>query len=306
MGVAEGFGTPDWRVVAGVRFQRTPEEPVQQPLVVKVEPKDTDGDGLTDDTDPCPVQAETVNEYEDQDGCPDQIPDTDGDGILDPADQCREQPEDADAFQDQDGCPEPDNDADGILDASDRCVNEPGVIEMKGCPDPDRDGDTVVDRLDNCPDEAGQPALQGCNKDQLVKISGGKLEILDVVYFQTNKALIQKKSFGLLDNVAAVMAQHPEIRKIRIEGHTDDRGNDDFNKRLSQSRADEVMAYLIKRGVAPERLEAMGHGEEKPIADNATPAGRATNRRVEFHIVGDTDGTIEQRRTGPTGDTIDD
>jgi MYXO-CTERM domain-containing protein len=293
MGVAEGFGTPDWRLVAGVRFQHTAAEPVQQPLVAEIAPKDSDGDGLLDDADACPTQAETINEHEDQDGCPDQIPDTDGDGVLDPVDQCREQPEDVDQFQDENGCPDPDNDADGILDASDRCVNEPGVIEMKGCPDSDRDGDTVVDRLDNCPDEAGKPELDGCTQKQLVKITGGKLEILEIVHFRTSKADIQKQSFALLDNVAAVIAQHPEIRKIRVEGHTDDRGIDANNKKLSQMRADSVVAYLIKRGIEPERLEAVGHGEEKPVADNATADGRTANRRVEFHLVGDAAGDVE-------------
>jgi outer membrane protein OmpA-like peptidoglycan-associated protein len=162
---------------------------------------------------------------------------------------------------------------------------EPGPKETGGCPDPDRDKDTVVDRLDNCPDEPGKPELQGCKEKQLVRIAETSIEILEVVQFEYNKAVIQKRSFKLLDDVARVIVAHPELEHIRVEGHTDDRGNDAYNKKLSQARAESVQRYLTEHGVAAGRLEAVGYGEEKPLGDNTTEAGRTQNRRVEFRIL---------------------
>ncbi|WP_428262479.1 OmpA family protein [Haliangium sp.] len=329
VGINRGFGTPDWRLLIGARFGVGERS---APLVV-----DSDGDGLPDDEDACPHEAETVNDYQDQDGCPDEL-DSDGDGLADAVDQCPQEPEDVDAFQDEDGCPDldsdgdglddakdpcpqepedvdgfeddngcpdPDNDGDTVLDVDDACINEPGVVAQRGCPDPDRDGDTVVDRLDNCPDEAGDPANNGCEKKQLVAITDDKIELIDNVYFRTNRDVIQPRSYQLLQNVAGVLISHPQVR-IRIEGHTDDRGRDAYNKALSQRRANAVRAFLIKEGVAADRLEAIGYGEERPIATNDTPEGRATNRRVDFNIISGADGNaIEQQRSGPGADTID-
>jgi len=246
--------------------------------------KDSDGDGIMDDVDRCKTEPETVNSFEDDDGCPDQVPDKDGDGLSDALDSCIDQPEDVDGFEDTDGCPDPDDDKDGVLDASDKCPREAGPVENHGCPDTDRDKDGVVDRLDNCPDEPGTAANHGCKKKQLVQITQTSLKILDKVYFNTNKATIMKRSNRLLNNVAAVIVNHPEIPKIRIEGHTDDKGKDDYNKDLSQRRADRVRMYLIEKGVPEDRLEAVGFGEEKPVAENSTSKGRAANRRVEFNF----------------------
>ena len=162
---------------------------------------------------------------------------------------------------------------------------EAGPPENHGCPDTDRDGDGVVDRLDNCPDEEGVPENHGCKKKQLVVLTTEQLKILDKVYFRTGKAALQRRSRPLLDNIAAVLQAHPEIKKIRIEGHTDDKGDADKNKTLSQKRAEAVVEYLVKKGVDADRLEPVGFGEEKPIEDNSTRKGRAANRRVEFNLV---------------------
>jgi outer membrane protein OmpA-like peptidoglycan-associated protein len=124
----------------------------------------------------------------------------------------------------------------------------------------------VIDTADNCPDEPGPPENQGCAKEQLVKITGGKLEILDVVYFKLNKAVIEKRSYALLDNVASVLGAHEEIKKVRVEGHTDSQGSDASNKKLSQNRANAVRKYLVDAGVDASRLDAMGFGEEKALA----------------------------------------
>jgi outer membrane protein OmpA-like peptidoglycan-associated protein len=244
---------------------------------------DDDKDGVKGDADKCPKDAEDKDGFEDADGCPEA--DNDADGVLDAADKCPVEAEDKDTFEDDDGCPEADNDKDGVLDAADKCPLEAGVVDNKGCPDPDRDGDTVVDRLDNCPDEKGTPENAGCAAKQLVVIKADKLEILDKVFFATGKDVIQKKSFGLLDNVASVLNAHPEIKHVRVEGHTDNAGDAAKNKDLSTRRAASVVKYLVGKGVLAERLVSEGFGQDRPIADNATADGKAQNRRVEFVIV---------------------
>jgi outer membrane protein OmpA-like peptidoglycan-associated protein len=230
-------------------------------------------------------------------GCPD----TDGDGIADIDDKCPNEPEDKDGFEDADGCPDPDNDKDGIVDAEDACPLEPGPRANKGCPDTDRDGDTVVDRLDNCPDQIGPPENNGCPTKQLVTITDDRLEILESVYFKTDRAVIEPRSFGLLDNVAAVLVAHDKL-KIQVEGHTDSQGKPAYNKQLSQRRAEAVVAYLTHKGVDAARLIPMGFGEEKPIADNKTKEGRAQNRRVVFTVLGD-DGHVQTHQQGAGDDT---
>jgi MYXO-CTERM domain-containing protein len=338
LGLNEGFGTPDWRVLLAVRASGRPDpdpdgdgifgdadgcpdEPEDKDAFQdedgcpeldndadgvadasdgapnepedKDDFKDEDGvpeldndeDGLPDTEEACPNEPENKNEYQDDDGCPDTLPDSDGDGLVDRVDECPEQPEDMDSFQDEDGCPDDDNDDDGVADATDGCVNEYGPAENRGCPDTDRDNDTVVDRLDNCPDEPGPPANQGCKRRQRVRLAATKLEILETVFFQNNRAGIQRRSHALLRDVAQVLNAHPEIQHVRVEGHSDDRGNDTYNLQLSQRRADEVVAFLVKQGVAKERLEAIGYGETKPLVLNDSKKNRAINRRVEFNIV---------------------
>lgn len=291
--IDEGFGSPDWRVLLGARLSGAAAEepePLAPPIATTepepLPPADTDGDGIVDPDDSCPTEAETVNGYEDLDGCPDD-PDLDGDGIPASADGCPEEPEDVDNFEDQDGCPELDNDRDGVADTTDGCPDEAGPVENRGCPDSDRDGDTVVDRLDNCPDVPGPPANHGCKRKQLVQITTTKLLVTGTVTFASGKARIQARSNRLLNNVADVLKAHPELQQIQVEGHTDDRGGDDFNLELSQRRAQAVVDYLVKKGVSADRLEAKGFGETQPIGDNSTRGGRAANRRVEFMIVGD-------------------
>ncbi len=245
---------------------------------------DNDGDGVLDVDDRCPNEAENRNGYEDEDGCPEEIPDTDADGIADPVDTCPNEPEDRDQFEDVDGCPDPDNDQDTVLDQDDKCPLVVGVPDNAGCPDVDRDGDGTPDRIDNCPDEPGPAENSGCQIKQLVKLTKERIEILEMVYFDTGLDTIQQVSFGLLDNIAQVMQQHPELELVRIEGHTDDRGAADFNRDLSQRRAEAVRRYLIDKGVSESRLVAKGFGEDKPIASNKNSKGRAANRRVEFNL----------------------
>ncbi len=116
-------------------------------------------------------------------------------------------------------------------------------------------------------------------------LRGDKIEILEKVQFATASADILDGSFELLDEVARILTENPQVTKLRVEGHTDSRGGKRMNRRLSQKRADAVRGYLVDKGVETERLTSKGFGPEKPIADNKTEDGRATNRRVEFNIV---------------------
>ena len=224
--------------------------------------------------------------------------DRDEDGILDKVDSCKDVPEDKDGFEDRDGCPDIDNDQDEVLDIEDRCPLIPedidGFEDEDGCPDPDNDQDRIPDVTDKCPmgpetyndfeDEDGCPDTK-TTKPVLVKVTKKKIEILEKVFFKTNKAVIKPESYDVLNQVAEVMVRFKYIKKIRVEGHTDDRGRDSYNLKLSQKRADAVREYLVNQGVEPERLESMGYGETVPIDDNKTKDGRANNRRVEFTIV---------------------
>ena len=118
-----------------------------------------------------------------------------------------------------------------------------------------------------------------------------RIAILDKVFFAFNKATILPESFQLLDDVAAVIAAHPEVGRVQVEGHTDDKGNDAYNLKLSQSRADAVKLYLVNRGIPAERLVAVGFGETRPIETNQTEDGRSANRRVEFNLIEDRKST---------------
>lgn len=180
-----------------------------------------------------------------------------------------------------------DADDDGLVDGDDQCPMEPGPMERNGCPARDTDQDGVIDERDSCPTVPGPEQNDGCpekEKKSLVKITDRKLEIKDAVYFDTGKATLKPKSFPLLDQMATVINEHPEIAHVRVEGHTDNRSGREFNLRLSQARAESVRQYLITKGVAPGRLAAQGFGFDRPVADNATAEGRALNRRTEFMI----------------------
>lgn len=117
------------------------------------------------------------------------------------------------------------------------------------------------------------------------KVVGKKIEITEKVMFDTNKATIKPVSHDLLNDVAGVLKEHSSIEKVRVEGHTDSDGSNKYNKKLSQDRADSVKAFLVKAGIDESRLEAVGYGEEKPIASNDTEEGKEANRRVEFNII---------------------
>jgi outer membrane protein OmpA-like peptidoglycan-associated protein len=253
---------------------------------------DNDNDGILDRDDSCPNEAEDKDGVEDADGCPDN--DNDNDGIPDDKDNCPADPEDKDNFKDADGCPDNDNDNDKILDAQDKCPNDPedkdGFEDADGCPDNDNDKDGIPDSKDQCPNE---PEVFNKIKDDdgcpdkakgPVKIQRNKITA-PPVFFATAKDRILPRSYPVLSLVAQTLLDNKWVKKVRIEGHTDSRGKDDFNMDLSRRRAASVRTFLIQKGVDAGRLESVGYGETKPIASNRTRAGRAKNRRVEFIII---------------------
>lgn len=309
-GITSGIGTPDFRAVFSVAF--TPE-PAKGPL-------DRDGDGIFDSEDACPDTPGIASDDPTKHGCP--VLDRDEDGILDSDDACPDTPGIASDDPAKHGCP--DRDGDGIIDSLDACPDDAGVAseipEKNGCPlPPDRDGDGIADSVDACPDIAGvasdDPEQHGCppdtdgdgirddldacpnekgkpNKDPskhgcpvAVRVTETEIHILQQVQFDVGKASIKKVSHELLEEVASVLKDHPEIAKLEVQGHTDNVGRAKTNQKLSENRAASVRKALVERGIAEERLVSKGYGQDAPIEDNKTAAGRQQNRRVQFVIL---------------------
>jgi OmpA-OmpF porin, OOP family len=181
----------------------------------------------------------------------------------------------------------PDRDGDGVPDDEDRCPDVPGPREMEGCPD--RDGDGVPDIDDKCPDQPGPAQNDGCpvgETEPLVEIETTRLSLKDMIHFDTAKDTIKPESDRIVAEIAAILKSRPDLKRVRVEGHTDIVGSRPYNLDLSQRRAASVVRALVARGVAASRLEAAGFGFDRPVASNATALGRAKNRRVEFTIVG--------------------
>jgi len=286
-------------------------------------PLDSDKDGIPDDTDACPKVAGNNNGCPDadndgindtEDTCPNEAgtaatqgcPDTDGDGIADSQDKCPQQAGKAEFG----GCPDSDND--GITDAEDQCPNEKGTAATKGCPDrdsdgvldkddqcpnekgsaalngcPDGDGDGIADKDDKCPDLAGVPENHGCPliKEEEVKQIEQKLNIAAThIQFDFSKATIKPVSYPDLDQIVTVMNQYT-FTHFNIDGHTDNVGDAEVNKTLSQQRADAVRDYISSKGIDASRLTSTGYGQDRPIDSNKTKAGQAKNRRVEIHLI---------------------
>ena len=303
-GITAGYGAPSYRVLFGLRYAQQPPACAFGPEDVDgwqdddgCADLDNDGDGIDDLPDLCPFEAEVFNGYKDDDGCPDDppwkadpgatdpdggpkgvippSPDSDGDGIDDVQDDCPRHAEDKDGFEDADGCPDPDDDGDGIPDGQDKCPRDAEVING-------------LDDDDGCPDQSD------------AALEGDRIRIDGTVQFASGRAKIKKASFSLLDRVAAILQRVPDITLLQVQGHTDDRGGAERNRKLSQARSEAVAAYLSGRGVAAKRLVAKGFGEGVAIAPNKTKAGRKKNRRVEFRIL-----EVGGRRVAPAAKESD-
>ena len=187
-----GFHGPDYEILlaAYLGFGGTRPLPPPPPALPAPQPKDTDGDGIPDVRDKCPNEPETFNNYQDEDGCPDEVP-----------------------------------------------------AEVK-------------------------------------KFTG----VIEGINFKTGSSEILAGSYVLLDRAVKVLQDYRDVN-LEISGHTDSRGKADYNRDLSQRRADSVKTYFVQRGIASTRLQSIGYGPTRPIADNKTSSGRATNRRTEFRLI---------------------
>lgn len=220
------------------------------------------------------------------------VGDADDDGVIDGRDQCEGTPLGREI--DGRGCPLPaDSDGDGVTDDRDACPGTPvGVAVLStGCPpEPvaamvtpapaaplDADGDGVANTADRCPDTPRGMRVDaaGCVVQQVV--------VFPDVNFEFGSDRLTPGARNTLLNMAGGLRGQPTL-KLEIAGHTDALGTQVFNLKLSQKRAEAVRAYLMANGIAGDRLMANGYGEGNPVASNASEAGRAENRRVEFRV----------------------
>jgi OmpA-OmpF porin, OOP family len=307
-GLTQGLGTPKFRALARLEFfpgldendrdrdgVLDPEDACPRlPGVRTGDPKtngcpqDRDGDGIYDTEDACPTKPGPRTNDDATNGCP-PPDDRDADGIVDGVDACPLEPGPKNEDPKKNGCPPPpDRDGDGIADTEDACPEIPGKRtddpRTNGCAD--RDGDDILDPIDACPEAPGpanaDPRKHGC---PAARVEKGQIRIIEQVKFKTASAVILPESEEVLEAVAKILRDNPEIKKVRVEGHTDNRGTATYNKGLSNRRAASVMKWLVGHGIERVRLTSAGFGLERPIAPNDTEEGRRENRRVEFHIV---------------------
>jgi OOP family OmpA-OmpF porin len=224
--------------------------------------------------------------------------DRDGDGFSDLDDRCPGRPAGVTADPSRPGCPAPDVDGDGFADHLDACPTVPGVAHTdpakQGCPPepppppPDSDGDGIIDAADACPNERGvhqqDPSKDGCPRVRLEK-EIKQIRIIQRIEFEYDEAALTAGSHDVLEDVRAILAEHPEITLIEIQGHTDNVGGEGYNEKLSEARAQTVLQWLVDHGIEASRLRAIGYGKERPLDTNDTEEGRQQNRRVEFHIL---------------------
>ena len=232
---------------------------------------DRDKDGIKDKDDACP-DVFGLAQFQ---GCPD----TDGDGIADKDDNC---PEVAGPVENN-GCPWPDTDGDGVLDKDDACPSVAGPAENKGCPWPDTDKDGILDKDDKCPNEYGLAEYQGCPKPKSVTASGVQTELKDIL-FNFGKATLRPESTPKLDAAANLIKT--DGGTYLLVGHTDKKGSDAVNLRLSKQRAAAVVAALEARGVSADALKSKGVGSaEATVPVTASDAERLVDRKVEVKYV---------------------
>ncbi len=172
---------------------------------------------------------------------------------------------------------------------------EPGVL--------DTDLDGLLDHEDQCPTEPETRNLfkdsDGCPDTVPVRVTADKVEIDEKVFFELDKAIIKAESHELLNAVARVIVENPQLEAIEVAGHTDSQGEEEYNQELSERRAEAVMTYLVGQGVAAERLASAGYGQTVPLVEGDTEEAFATNRRVEFTITKQSERTeiVEQETT---------
>ena len=205
----------------------------------------------------------------DSNGCP-LDNDSDGDGVTDDLDKCPDTPKGV--AVDANGCPL-DSDGDGVPDYLDKCPDTPrgAPVDSNGCP-LDSDGDGVYDYLDKCP---------GTPRGVIVDNVGCPVSFTLEIEFDYDKADVRPGYHDKIAEAAAFIRKYP-APQILVAGHTDSRGTDQYNQKLSERRAANVRKYLIEKfGIGGDKLVPKGYGESQPVATNETDAGRQKNRRVE-------------------------
>jgi OOP family OmpA-OmpF porin len=309
-GIGRGLGTPEWRglfsaewappaspAILDADHDGIPDSEDACPTLAGLKtadaktngcPSDRDGDGIPDSEDACPLAPGVRTNDPRTNGCP---PDGDGDGVPDAEDACPTIPGMRTNDPKTNGCPS-DRDGDGVYDFEDACPILPGIRtnnpKTNGCPS-DRDGDGIYDTEDACPDDPGprdpDPKRNGCPP---AFVSNGQIHVRDPFKFRFAKTELDPAGDPILEAVLKVLTDHPEFKKVHIEGYTDNVGNAAQNLKLSEGRAASVRKWLIAHGIAAARLTSAGYGPASPVDTNATEEGRRNNRRVEFHIEGET------------------
>jgi outer membrane protein OmpA-like peptidoglycan-associated protein len=282
--------------VGAVYFFGSDEEEVIE-IIEPVKPvkKDTDGDGLLDEDEVNIYKTDPTNKDTDGDGCNDGqevlkmktkplVKDTDGDGLNDCDEVNTHRTDPLRADTDRDGCSDgrevltmktkplvKDTDGDGLTDCDEvnKYKTNPLIV--------DTDGDGALD---------GREVAVGTDPlvADVLKLEEGKNIVLEGINFETAKATILPVSEEILTKALNTLKVNEEIN-VEIQGHTDDRGKDKYNQRLSEARANSVVNWLVERGIAPTRLSALGYGEKSPMVPNNTADNRAKNRRIEFKIL---------------------
>jgi outer membrane protein OmpA-like peptidoglycan-associated protein len=245
-GLVDGYGSPDVRVLGMLGFAAKPRATRAQ---ARAALHDRDDDGVIDSVDGCPDQREDRDLFQDADGCLDA--DNDGDGIDDPQDACPREAEDRDGTEDGDGCPEPD--AEGVPEARDRCAAGPGSASIQGCPPLSE------------PEPVAEPSVE-----------------FGEVLFAHRRDHAAPSSMPTLHAVLSILHNHPQLKRVRVEGHADDSDDPTFNDELSARRTRHVAQWLTHHGIAPERLELVACGRRYPRLDEPSESARVGNRRVEF------------------------
>ncbi|MBD2769951.1 OmpA family protein [Hymenobacter sp. BT664] len=269
-GLTIAFGKPKDTDQDGVpdRKDKCPGTPTGVAVDPKGCPLDGDGDGVPDYQDKCPTEKGVAA----LEGCPDR----DNDGVRDSEDACPDTPGTA-ALK---GCPDSDND--GVADPNDKCPNTPAGtrVDATGCPVPlDQDGDGVLDTADKCPDTPAGTRVDATGCPMVIDPSIRKLQV--PIRFKTNSTTIERTSTPPLNKMVQALEQHPDY-SLRITGHADKRGTDEYNQALSERRAEAVKRYFVGKNIDPSRIITEGRGESEPVDPGTSPKSLEKNRRAEF------------------------
>ncbi|MBK8253651.1 MAG: OmpA family protein [Polyangiaceae bacterium] len=265
--VGQGPGAADYRITTFFGYAPTTEAP----------PPDTDADTVPDKVDACLNLPGVPSPDPLLHGCPEAPRDRDGDAIPDQYDACPKVPGEATAERKTHGCPR-DTDKDGVIDDEDDC---PRVAGLKP------------------PEGSGCPKVEPPKPPTTAELVADVIVLSQMVQFETGTATLRSESDAILGEVARILKEHPELLLVEVQGHTDERGAPDLNRKLGEDRAASVVAWLVVHGIAGDRLVAKGYGSDKPIADNTTDEGRAKNRRVELRVLRTQEGTQPTPNNAP-------